>query len=105
MSEMGTWSADGEYTYSPREAAMWAAALAETKQCPNCGRPASRDEVDVAVGWVFGPWGCSCGWSEDDDFNQLDGPKRTDEGLATDPWGGGYPEGHPDAWAIGKDKP
>ena len=47
------------------------------KDCPNCGRCCARDEVDVGVGVMHGPWGCGgCGWSEDpyyDSSNAEDG--------------------------------
>lgn len=34
--------------------------------CERCGAPCDRDEVDVGVGVIYGPWGCyDCGWSED----------------------------------------
>jgi transcription elongation factor Elf1 len=38
----------------------------EPFKCPECGSTnCSRDEVDVGVGIMYGPWGCSsCGWSE-----------------------------------------
>lgn len=33
--------------------------------CPCCGAPCQRDEVDVGVGTITGPWGCpDCGWVE-----------------------------------------
>lgn len=34
--------------------------------CERCGNECDRDEVDVGVGVVYGPWGCyECGWSSD----------------------------------------
>lgn len=34
--------------------------------CPRCGGECIRDEVDVGVGVITGPYGCiECGWSED----------------------------------------
>ena len=27
--------------------------------CPHCGSPCDRDEVDVEVGVMYGPWGCA----------------------------------------------
>jgi len=39
--------------------------MSEEKTCPNCGGGCCRDEVDVGVGIIYGPWGCwSCRWSE-----------------------------------------
>lgn len=33
--------------------------------CPECGAPCDRDEVDIGVGVQCGPWGCfDCGWTE-----------------------------------------
>ena len=33
--------------------------------CPDCGGPTWREEVDVGVGVLGGPWRCSaCAWSE-----------------------------------------
>jgi len=62
-----------------------------TERCPNCGDDCWRDEADVGVGIMYGPWGCpSCGWSEWAEYNQLNGPTSTG-GYATDQWGGLYP--------------
>lgn len=36
----------------------------EVKQCENCGADCTRDEVDVGVGNIYGPWHClECGWT------------------------------------------
>jgi hypothetical protein len=36
--------------------------------CPKCGAECGREEADVGVGIMYGPWGCgNCGWREDDD--------------------------------------
>jgi len=36
----------------------------ETYNCPGCGESCDRDEVDIGVGTMYGPWRCSrCGWS------------------------------------------
>lgn len=56
--------------------------------CPNCGSECWRDSADVGVGVIYGPWGCSCGWSEDERYNLLAGPKTTELGGAIDQWGG-----------------
>jgi hypothetical protein len=51
--------------------------------CPRCGRDCGRDEADVGVGVIYGPWGCFCGWSETADYDVTDGrlliwtPKET----------------------------
>lgn len=43
--------------------------------CPKCGKDCCRDEVDVGVGVIYGPWGCPyCEWSEDERYDSSDGP-------------------------------
>lgn len=38
----------------------------EEKNCPVCGAPCTRDEVDIGVGVQVGPWHCTeCDWDED----------------------------------------
>ncbi|MEU4558401.1 hypothetical protein AB0F72_08425 [Actinoplanes sp. NPDC023936] len=59
--------------------------------CPNCGVMCDRDEADVGVGIIYGPWGCYCGWSERAEYNLLDGPKLTPDGYELDQWGGATP--------------
>ena len=46
--------------------------------CPKCGEGCSRDEVDVGVGVICGPYGCICGWSEDPTYDSSEGksPKQ-----------------------------
>jgi predicted RNA-binding Zn-ribbon protein involved in translation (DUF1610 family) len=61
-----------------------------TFTCPNCGEHCWREEADVGIGIIFGPWGCPCGWSESHAYNQLDGPTAT-AGKRTDQWGMLYP--------------
>ena len=60
--------------------------------CPNCGYECYRDEVNVGVGIIKGPWGCPCGWSEDPRYNLLDGPKKTENGGTLDQYGGLWPK-------------
>lgn len=55
--------------------------------CPNCGSECWRDEVDVGVGIIYGPWGCPCGWSEWDRYNRLGSPEEV-PGYRVDQWGG-----------------
>ena len=61
-------------------------------KCPNCGEECNRDEVDVGVGVISGPWSCyECGWSEDIDYNKSDGPSIAEQRLPNhyvDPCGG-----------------
>lgn len=59
--------------------------------CPRCGRECSRDEADVGVGVIYGPWGCYCGWSESPDYDVSAGPKLTADGYQLDQWGGATP--------------
>lgn len=43
--------------------------------CPKCREDCDRDEVDVGVGVIYGPWGCyACGWSEYADYDRSNGP-------------------------------
>ena len=37
--------------------------------CPECGSECGRDEADVGVGTMYGPYGCACGWSESSEYN------------------------------------
>lgn len=64
--------------------------------CPNCGEETWRDSADVGVGVIFGPYGCSCGWSEWDEYNQLLGNGgRQANGGYTDPYGVHWPSRNP----------
>lgn len=48
--------------------------MSESKACEKCGTPCDRDEVDVGVGVIYGPWGCSyCGWSDDERYDCSNG--------------------------------
>ncbi len=40
--------------------------------CPECGSACGRDEVDNGVAVLCGPWGCGCGWSEDEAYRHSD---------------------------------
>ena len=42
--------------------------------CPKCGEECDRDEVDVGVGMIYGPYGCMCGWSESAEYDSSEGP-------------------------------
>jgi len=59
--------------------------------CPKCGREAWRDEADVGVGIIYGPYGCPCGWSESPEYDLSEGPRVTPEGYVVDQWGGATP--------------
>jgi len=72
-----------------------------TGQCPHCGEQAQQDSVDVGVGVIFGPWGCSaCGWSESEDYDgEFGGGVQVDGGYL-DPMGNLYPAASPLAQFI-----
>lgn len=63
--------------------------------CPHCGDECLRDEVDVGVGVIFGPFGCpSCGWSERPEYDCRNGqpPAAADyPDHIVDQWGGATP--------------
>lgn len=66
--------------------------------CPKCGEGCSRDEADVGVGVIYGPWGCpGCGWSSDPAYDRSDGktpPAAADHpGYYVDQFGGATPTG------------
>lgn len=69
--------------------------LAEKCNCPRCGEEAWREEVDVGVGIIFGPWGCPCGWSEYEEYDQTKGGGTQPDGTYLDQYGGHYPRGNP----------
>jgi len=52
-------------------------------KCPECGAGCSRDEVDVGVGVLHGPWGCACGWSEDERYCHNPDPRIDSRGGFT----------------------
>ena len=56
--------------------------------CPLCETKCWREEADVGVGVLFGPWGCpACGWSEDPQYDQTLPAHQP----RTDQYGGLYP--------------
>lgn len=62
----------------------------EEMACPNCGADCWREDADVGVGIIYGPWGCpDCGWSESELYSY---PQR--QGF--DQWGGYHPNQDPD---------
>lgn len=65
-------------------------------KCPKCGcEEIYRDEVDIGVGRIAGPYGCpQCGWSQDEEYDLSDGRSPIDEnGGAIDQYGGYHPAG------------
>jgi hypothetical protein len=65
-------------------------------KCPKCGEECDREEVDVGVGVLHGPWGClNCGCSSDSNYDcsaewSKDQPRRDPENpeFVVDPLGG-----------------
>lgn len=70
-------------------------SMTVTGVCPRCGGEAHRDEVDVGVGVVTGPWGCGCGWSEQQEYDGLFGGGVRPDGSYRDPFGGILPAANP----------
>lgn len=70
--------------------------------CPKCGTECWRDEVDVGVGVINGPYGCpSCAWSEYEEYDLSDGKSPLDEkGGAIDQYGWYHPPRSSTAIAI-----
>jgi hypothetical protein len=68
--------------------------------CPKCGHDCDRDEVDIGVGMMYGPYGCSCGWSENPKYDYSEGksPAQIQHApLFVDSKGGLYPTSGPRA--------
>ena len=66
--------------------------------CPSCGSQCHREEADVGIGIMHGPWGCpECGWSESPEYDQLDGLTYSEGGYRTDQYGWLYPTERRDA--------
>lgn len=61
--------------------------VGETQECPKCGDECWREEVDVGVGVIYGPWGCSCGWSESPEYDSSEGDADAPEGWRVTPQG------------------
>lgn len=60
--------------------------------CPECGAACARDEVNVEVGMIYGPYGCSCGWSEDERYRHNPDPRVDSRGGFTPGALGDQPE-------------
>lgn len=60
----------------------------DAQNCPHCGEPCDRESVDVGVGVIFGPWGCSgCGWSSDSRYDSREGIVRDGDDRVLDQFG------------------
>lgn len=64
-------------------------------KCPECNGDCYRDEVDIGVGILYGPWGCTeCGWSQDSQYDLSKARDPVDDkGGAIDQYGGYHPPG------------
>ena len=73
-----------------------------TDPCPKCGGDTHQDCVDIGVGRIYGPRGCiECGWSEDFDYDIIDGKNPVyEKSGAIDKFGGYHPPGSSTALAY-----
>lgn len=64
-------------------------------KCPKCGGECDRDRVDIGVGIMHGPWGCTqCAWSESEEYDLSDGRSPVDaKGGVIDQYGRYHPPG------------
>jgi len=60
--------------------------------CPKCSEPCGREQADVGVGIIYGPYGCPvCGWSEWRQYDRSEGPSEKQmehPDWYVDQWGG-----------------
>ena len=80
-------------------------AMTVEGQCPRCGGcDLYREDVDIGVGTLFGPWGCpDCGWSEDTAYDiDFDGGVQ-ENGSYRDPYGCLLPATNPIAKMLAKE--
>ena len=71
--------------------------MSDQQYCVKCSNECSRDEIDVGVGIIYGPWGCGvCGWSDDPYYDCSDGKTPTAQAdypnHTIDQFGGGWPK-------------
>jgi hypothetical protein len=60
----------------------------DPRACPYCDSLCDREHVDVGVGVIYGPWGCShCGWSEYPEYDSREGIRRDGEDRVFDQFG------------------
>lgn len=75
--------------------------MRDEMRCPHCGDECARDDVDVGIGIMYGPWGCpNCGWSEDEKYDSREGIRRDGDGRVLDQYGGSCHVSRPDGEAI-----
>lgn len=58
------------------------------KTCPECASECERDKADVGIGIMYGPWGCRCGWSEQEEYNYAGKSAPIRDGCRIDSRGG-----------------
>lgn len=73
--------------------------MSDSFSCPACGRPCSRESADVGVGVVYGPWGCWCGWSENEEYDNRAGVVRSGDRVL-DQWGVSHHVSRPSGVAV-----
>ena len=77
--------------------------LERNEHCPMCRGELCQDSVDVGVGVMYGPRGCTCcGWSEDPNYDMRSEANRApdNEGGYKDQYGGYHPAGSVTAMAY-----
>lgn len=63
-------------------------------KCPKCNSTCERDNADVGIDWVDGPFGCpNCDWSESAvyDLSENQSPIDVESGCVKDKFGGLHP--------------
>lgn len=70
--------------------------------CPRCGcTEVWREDVNVGVGIIYGPYGCpDCGWSESEEYDLQYRGGLQEDGSYLSPYGGLWPAGSIVAKAI-----
>lgn len=60
--------------------------------CPKCNEECYREQADVGVGIIYGPYGCpECGWSEWTQYDRSEGESEKGKehpDWFVDQWGG-----------------
>ncbi len=73
----------------------------ETRDCSHCGSLCDRDEVDVGVGVVHGPWGCAnCGWSENPEYDCREDIRHDGDDRVLDQYGASHHVDRPGGLAV-----
>ena len=57
-------------------------------KCPHCESDCAREEVDIGVGIMTGPWGCpNCGWSDNPVYDCREGIRKDGDDRVLDQYG------------------